>query len=440
VCFFAGHYLACAALPRDSDPQNLIPVTRQSDLGVDMLTARFFRRRRFQFSLRSLMLVVTFFGILFSVLAVKMRQAERQAKAVANFKRLNQCISIGYDYQWQGPGASWRTSPPGPSWLRKLLGDDFFCNVSGVYSDSEPATFTDVQMAWLADFPHLQSLTLNDPAISDAGMVYLERLVDLESLTLMDMDHSSVSDNGLQSLACLYKLQELDIGGCSAVTGAGMKHLENLTALRRLRLYRIRFSGEDLKYLGQLSQLTGLSLIDSNIDGEGLAHLKGMTRLSYLSLTNSHIAGSSLRHLRQLEQLEGLYLDYTQLDDEGLQYLSGMKKLRKLDLNGTPMGDAGLVHIAKLEQLEALWLVGTKISDDGMKYISRLTKLKALYLKDTAITDKGLQYLRGMKHLTTLGTENTRVTKDALIKLGVELGVINQQVSKTCPTEDDATK
>jgi hypothetical protein len=90
-------------------------------------------RRWYQYSLRTLMIVVTLFALLCSWFAVKLGQARRQREAVEALIKSG-CI-VHYDYE-SGLGGFWKpnTPPPRPAWLYYLLGIDFFCNVTEITS------------------------------------------------------------------------------------------------------------------------------------------------------------------------------------------------------------------------------------------------------------------------------------------------------------------
>jgi len=78
-----------------------------------------FLRRRFQFSLRSLLAFMLLLSVPLGWLAWKMQRAKRQREAVEGILKAGG--RIGYDYEFV---------PRAPVWVRKSLGEDFFCDAS----------------------------------------------------------------------------------------------------------------------------------------------------------------------------------------------------------------------------------------------------------------------------------------------------------------------
>src|SRR5437660_677517 len=86
------------------------------------------KRRWFQFSLRSLMALMLLAGIGMTWLVALKHQAERQRIAVEIILKDGGIVLYDYQEHTLPSGAtaySDNAVPPGPSWLRKLLGDDF---------------------------------------------------------------------------------------------------------------------------------------------------------------------------------------------------------------------------------------------------------------------------------------------------------------------------
>ena len=85
-------------------------------------------RRRFQFSILSLLVLMVVVAVPFSWLATEMRAAREQREIVHRILGFED--NIAYDYQAGLPTAIIKR--PAPAWLCRLLGDDFFGNVQKV--------------------------------------------------------------------------------------------------------------------------------------------------------------------------------------------------------------------------------------------------------------------------------------------------------------------
>ena len=162
--------------------------------------------RWLQFSVRTLLVFVTLSAVACTWFVVKLQQARRQREAVKAIVEAGG--SVVYDYEVTlgngvpvAPSAP-RPKPPGPAWVRKLLGDDFFAKV----------VVARIQ--------------------NDAGLEHVRELTDLEEL---DLGGTQVTDAGLQHLRKLTRLGRLDLEG-TQVTDAGLAHVNGLFSLRRLVL------------------------------------------------------------------------------------------------------------------------------------------------------------------------------------------------------------
>ena len=89
------------------------------------------KRRRFRFSLRTLLVVFLVLGLGLGWFAYKMRQAERQRRAVEGIEEVGG--RVWYDYELEAHQRGKAPEPPAPAWLRELIGDDLFADVSYVH-------------------------------------------------------------------------------------------------------------------------------------------------------------------------------------------------------------------------------------------------------------------------------------------------------------------
>jgi hypothetical protein len=228
------------------------------------------KRRWYQYSLRTLLIFVTLVAIGMSWFAVKMQRARRQREAVELFEKRGH--GILYDYQRK----SYSAEPPGPEWLRKILGIDFFADVIAIQCfdkyDIQLPPATDKELKVLEDLNRLETLSLMNTYVTDAG---LEHIKGLPHLTIIDLCHTKITDKGLEKLTGKTHLRILWLDR-TQVTDAGLKHIENLT------------------------QLEQLSLNDTQITDAGLEHLKGLRKLSWLFLINTKVTVDGIRKLEKL--------------------------------------------------------------------------------------------------------------------------------------------
>jgi len=299
-------------------------------LGSAWFSAALLLRHRFQYSLRTLLVVVLLASIGLSWFTVKMHQANKQAEVVAAI--LDAGGEVAYDYQ-EGP----RKGIGPPAWLRKLLGDDFFGDVVAV-------------AAW-------------KPHFGDAELRQLKSLTELEQLFLRK---TWATDGGLEHISGLTKLRALSLAG-TQVTDAGLKHIKGLANLESLLLGDTQVSDAGLEHLKGLTNLAELQLDRTQVTGAGLEHLKGLTKLGVLNLSGAQITDAGLKRLQGFTSLHCLMLANTQVSDSGLLHLKELLDLRTLMLSGTQVTDAGLEHLKELTRLVSLGLENTKVTGEGVK-------------------------------------------------------------------------
>ena len=163
------------------------------------------KRRWFQYSLRTLLVVVTLCAIFCSWLAVKLQQAKREREAAAAITEL-------------GGEVRWWSRPSRPEWLRKLLGGDLFMRVEEVQVSGD----TDQDWQNLKALSQLRVLYLDGTNITDKR---LENLRGLSQLQILGLSQTNISDNGLESIKGLSQLQVLYIRG--EITPEGIEKLKS---------------------------------------------------------------------------------------------------------------------------------------------------------------------------------------------------------------------
>ncbi len=204
-------------------------------------------RRRFQFSILSLLLLVVVVAIPCSWLATETKQARKQQEAVKGIRKAGGTLSYDYEFDPSDNG-NWigHATPPGPAWLRNSLGDDLLASVTRIEFPPN-SEVTDAMLEDIGGLAQLRALSLGYTTVDDIGLKHLKGLVQLQSLFL---NGTAVSDAGLEHLKGLVQLPSLFLHG-TEVTDAGLEHLKGLNRLEVLDLINTAVSDAGAKKLRQ---------------------------------------------------------------------------------------------------------------------------------------------------------------------------------------------
>jgi len=225
-------------------------------------------RRRLKCSIRCLLLVALVVAIPATWWAMAREASRGQREAVEQICHAGGVIN-GYDYDHPlGIIIAPPPAPPGPRWLRKVLGDDLFANVTRV--DLSRSEISDAGLEHLKGLAHVRDLVLHDTAVTDAGLEHLKGLTHLRSLYL---DDTKVTDTGLQHLQGLTDLEILSLR-VTTVGDAGLEHLKGMRRLRKLLLAGTNVSDVGLEHLKGLTELRSLYLAGTNVTQAGAKNLQ----------------------------------------------------------------------------------------------------------------------------------------------------------------------
>jgi hypothetical protein len=244
--------------------------------------------RRAQFGLRTLVVFVTLCAVACCWLAVRLREARRQAEAVAEMEK-KQYGGVAFDWELdENYARRFPAAPAEPESLRTIVGATFFDRVVTVW--------------W---FP------------GDTGMDLLPELPEIR--VFLQYGEIPITDAGLKHLAELHRLDTLDLRHAD-VTDVGLSRLRKLTRLKWLTLNSRRLTGSGLAGLARLEELY---LGAPQLMEAGLANLEGLTRLKRLVLDADKLTDAALPHLERLTNLQYLVLCTTNVTEDAL------KKLRR---------------------------------------------------------------------------------------------------------------
>lgn len=199
---------------------------------VDKMKPTKRKRSYLRYSLRTFLVLLTVFSVWLGLLV---HDVNKQKNAVQWVRDLDDIgCEVYYDFEWDANtgGRVNDADPPGPDWLRELIGVDYFADVVKV-----------------------------------------------------DVNYTEVSD--LRPLRALNELRELDISGTERVSD--FTPLRELTELRWLYLANTQVS--DVGPLRELKQLRVLSLVNTQVsDVKPLANL---SRLRHLMLHGAPVSDVS---------------------------------------------------------------------------------------------------------------------------------------------------
>jgi Leucine-rich repeat (LRR) protein len=413
-------------------------------------------RWRFQFSIRSLLVMTVVVAIPCSWMTTIMKQAREMRKTHEHWAKI---CTMEFDTvkELDALGCRITVKPPPSYWLRVVFGNDLYMNATSV-SYHPWANPRDLNLEGLKQFEHLLYLGFYDNQVTDADLAHIEGLDQLKLLSIsrnpiadagfeglsdelissirsrrpitvagwehlkglarlqtLVLDDADITDAGLKNLEGMTQLRCLSLKG-TRITDAGLKHLENLDQLQQLFLQKTQITDAGLEHLKGLKQLYTLSLGETQTAGVGLKHLGGLEQLHVLDLKGSKITGPGLECLKELPNLQELNLEETQITDQGMEHLKEVKQLLSLNLSRTQITDAGMEHLGELTHLQVLCLNKIQITDAGLEHLRELTKLGIFYLDGTHITDAGLEHLEAMQGLTHLEITNTKISSAAVAK------------------------
>jgi hypothetical protein len=194
------------------------------------------KRRPFQFSLRTLLIVITLCAIPCSWLAVTVQNAEKHRKATLAISREG---GVFFTHALRVPN-------PGPPDWRERISNYFFPEEYEIVSFCGKR-LTHGALKHVEDLLGVQELVLNGTSDTDAGLAEIKGLTQLKTLTL---ESSEVTDAGLENLKGLSQLQTLDLGG-TKVTDAGLENLKELGQFKVLDLQHTKVTAEGVKKLQQ---------------------------------------------------------------------------------------------------------------------------------------------------------------------------------------------
>ena len=258
------------------------------------------------------------------------------------------------------------------------------------------------------------------------------------------------TDELLAKFEALQSLGDLHIESTKTITPAGLTHLSNLGALKKLSLFDVNRQsaglGDDaIKSICGLKSLRELSVSECGATDNGARFLEGMDQLTHLTLRQEgRLTDAALGSIAKLKGLRHLDLSsyvgtesygWMRFTPEGLSQLIKLEELETLRLAGHApaadffdfpklmsvsvggIDDAAASRIAQCRNLQSLELMYADITDDGLKQIATIGGLRRLSLNSTVISDAGMAHLTALPLLEQVELRATNVSDEALKRL-----------------------
>jgi Leucine-rich repeat (LRR) protein len=162
--------------------------------------------------------------------------------------------------------------------------------------------------------------------------------------------------------------------------------------------------------LGDLSELTDLSLENCGIHADDVIPISTLPKLEWLNLYRTPLVEKGVNLLSKSKSIALLPIGKAGVTDLGLEYLCKMGQLTYLGLRGNPVTDKGARHLSKLSKLEGLYLGETKVTDQTIAEIAHLSRLQKLWLHDLPITDAAIEHLSKLKRLKEIHIYATNIS------------------------------
>lgn len=211
--------------------------------------------RWYQFSLRTLLVVVLLLSVFFGWFASRVQRASKNRQRLAVLEN-----SVAAIEELGGTVVTHYHKTRSSSWLEELLDDPG--------DPMDPIGVLTVKVVWF-DRSKVTKADLQRARLTDAHLEHLKGMTTLEELSFA---YTGVSDTGLKHLKGLSKLRRLCLCG-TKVTDAGLEHLKGLT------------------------QLKSLTLSNTDVTDDGLQHLKLLRSLRYVNLKYTKVTEQGVKEL-----------------------------------------------------------------------------------------------------------------------------------------------
>ena len=220
--------------------------------------------------------------------------------------------------------------------------------------------------------------------IRDKPLIYLTS----RPIAGIDFLDEVPSNHELARFSRINNIQGLEIWSDELEPNRLGRVLPGFKELRRLRLCTTNINDGVLYSISRIPDLRSLELCGAcdefRFDSKGLRHLQELTSLTKLKLSYFSISDTGLMYISRIPNLRTLVIYRCDVTDTGLRYLGGLESLRDLGICCSWVPDTVTDYIIK-------YLV---ITDSTLMYFGNLKGLRRLDLRITYVTPEGVARLR----------------------------------------------
>ena len=224
----------------------------------------------------------------------------------------------------------------------------------------------------------IEEVEFNDQAMEDAVRTLLNssNSTTLYSNDLWDITEFTVPADAqdYRALKHMTSLEKLSI--CDGAANQ-LSHISGMSDLRELGITNTPISDDELQIIGNLGKLEKLVL--SNCSLSTISALSDLTSLTYLDLSNN-----TLRDITAISSMNGLTELYLQANVlTSIDSLSSCKELIKLNVSHNSLDSLSPVY----STTSITWLDASQNAISSIDGIAGLTKLSNLYLSHNKLSD-----------------------------------------------------
>lgn len=246
------------------------------------------------------------------------------------------------------------------------------------------------QLAHASTLDRARHLIIDDVSYLSEGELtaFIGRFKHLERLHIIN---APIRGQCFQPLSQLVSLKELRASGC-AIEDEGLQHLAGLKRIDHLVIDHTNVTDDGIDSIANL-EIETLDIAHCPITERSARAVAGLAMLRSLNVTGTDFGDRAIEIISQNQQLEDLWLSGTPISDAAVQYLNRFTRCRMLRISDTRITDEGAEAIGPLPDLELLDVSGTAISSLGKNVKKRFPKLSLIIIHSDQFSDETANYL-----------------------------------------------